>query len=201
MQTKTTIQNCNFGHTGDWILRGHFAQERQGDIDDEADEPVADEDATRAPLRERATRAEEQARTNRPADGDHLHLPRRQSAPKRPNARPPFTNAIPPFHVGIRTRSCQRARAAAGAVVLMAVCLRREARRLANARCHEVAEMLEKGVVLRGAVKAMSTIGRRRRRQSRRKGCEEGGECEVHATRITNDDFNFKLKLTVVQKW
>lgn len=61
--------------------------------------------------------------------------------------------------------------------------------------------MLEKGVVLRGAVKAMSTISRRRRRQSRKKGCEEGGECEVHATRITNDDFNFKLKLTVVQKW
>lgn len=42
-----------------------------------------------------------------------------------------------------------------------------------------MAEVLDDGTVLWGAVKAISTISRRRRRQSRKKGCEEGGECEA----------------------
>lgn len=64
------------GRTCDGVLGGHFAEEEEGDVDDGADDGIADEEAGGAALCERLARAEEETGPDGASDGNHLDLPR-----------------------------------------------------------------------------------------------------------------------------
>jgi hypothetical protein len=66
--------------TCDGILGRHFAEEEEGDVDNGADDGIADEHAGWAALCEGLASAEEEPGTDGASDGNHLDLARGKAA-------------------------------------------------------------------------------------------------------------------------